>query len=537
LTSSDADPTATPPRLSDGQLGVIAVTLALRFPEWMQRRVEHIAYLDDVTVRERAGVMLRWPEPDFFPEGARPARGQMVYVPLDLLTKGPLIGLDGSRPDGSPFPILPFGRTAALAAAGITALVWDLSRQTRGIELKDDTVEIMQAVVASPAALARPLLRVFREPGSELGEVLGEHNELRGLLEELADSLLMLAPAVYEPGGEVVYRYTYCKPLPWERPRHNRFLALFGYADARGGYRNLALGRSASYHLEVEAPAEVRLTRARLYGVYDQPPGQAPITALIGEDGDSPVIDIHARRPTAEAFALADPMHPPSRPPLLALPAQDATPKAAVEAARRGAATAVSRSDRGYATLRFRPEPFGTFLATTVVSFLTALLLIAARTRLPELDGQISAALLLALPVLALGYLTRAGEHQFATRLLRGVRVAALAVGMCSLLVAGVLGGGFIHHPPAQPPDYLCSRLPAGRGAGSPGLTLRCVAQATPAGAASVPAGVEVVVDVATSLATLLALVLLVGWVSTYGRSSRRLPEPTATGSATTLTS
>jgi hypothetical protein len=510
--------------LSEVQLGVIAVTLALRFPEWLQRRVERLTYLDDVTVRNSGGVMLRWPEPEFFPEGARPQAGQMVYVPLTLLTKDPLIRLDGICPDGSPFPILPFGRTAALASMGITTLVWDLSQKTRKRGLDDGTVEIMDAVAAAPAALARPALKILKDPQSELSQVLAEHNELRGLFEELAESLLMLAPAIYEPGREAVYRYTYCKRLPWEDPGDHRLaamLAMLGYADVRGGYRGLSLGWSASYHFEVEAPAEVRLSRVRLYGTYDRPPGQPPVTALLDEDGETPVVDLHGRRPTEQAFTSPDLMHP--RPPRSAPPAGDLTASDALQAIRRGLPTPVSRSDRGYATIRFRPDPFGTFLVATVTSCLTALLLVAARTRLPELDGQISAALLLALPILALGYLTRAGEHSFATRLLRGVRVTALVVGMCSLLVACVLGGGFIRHPPARAPNYTCSDHRVQWRPGEYRLVWRCIAKTPAVEKSTVPSGVEIVVDIATLLATILALVLLGGWVSTRWRSSRRL--------------
>jgi hypothetical protein len=508
-----------PDRLSESQLGVIAVTLALGFPSWIQRRVERVRYLDDVTVQQSGGVMLRWPEPDFFSEGARPQVGQLIYVPLDLLTKESLGALEGTRPDGSPAPILPFGRAATLASAGITTLVWARSQEERGRGLEDVSLEIIDAVVRSPAPLASAVLGPLDDPASELGAILGERNELRGLLEELVSSVLVLAPAVYEPGAEVVYRYSYCKPLPWENKGRKRLAAMFGYSDARGGYRGLSLGWSASYHLEIEAPAEVDLVRARLYGSYVREPGKQPVPALIGEDGDSPVIDLHARRPTEQAFKTGDPAHPPSRPPMLPTVSGMQTTAAALAVAEQGAPTPVDRSDRGYATFRFRPDPMGTFFATTVVSCLTALLLVTARTRLPELDGQISSALLLALPVLALGYLTRPGEHSFATRLLRGIRGAALLVGICSLLVAAVLGGGFIHSQRAPVPTYVCASSP------THDMDLRCSARRALSEAAVVPVGVKVVVDAATIVASFFAVVLLGGWASTRWRSSGRLSD------------
>jgi hypothetical protein len=59
-------------RLTDDELASIAVRLALSFPQWIERRVEHVVYLDDTPVRQRESVTLRWPEPEFFVDEARP---------------------------------------------------------------------------------------------------------------------------------------------------------------------------------------------------------------------------------------------------------------------------------------------------------------------------------------------------------------------------------------------------------------------------------------------------------------------------------
>src|SRR5262245_36036300 len=104
----------------DERLGGIAVHLALEFPRWIERRVEHVSYLDEDTSKWLEGVMLRWPEKSTFPSDVRPENGELIYVPLDLLTKDTLVGLQGWQPDGHPFPILPAARSCALASAGIT---------------------------------------------------------------------------------------------------------------------------------------------------------------------------------------------------------------------------------------------------------------------------------------------------------------------------------------------------------------------------------------------------------------------------------
>jgi hypothetical protein len=549
------------PALTEDQLGNVAVRLALSFPEWLQRRVEHVSYLDQRTVRQAEGVMFQWPQPEFFAEGARPEPGQMVYVPLDLLTKEPLAGLEGTRPDGSPFPILPFERTARLASAGITAFVWGEAKKHKQ-SLGRESLQIIDAIVTSAPAIATALLDVITNEHSELGKALPLHTEVRGLLEELATSVLLLAPAVYEPGEEVVYRYGYCRVLP-KRPERRRLRIMLGLADIDVEHQGLSLGWGKTYHFEVDAPAGVRLSRARLYGTYACGPGE-PVTALIAEDGEGPLVDLHALRPIDAAFKTADPEKPPYRPPLLPTIPASATPAQLLLAARQGKATSTDRSDNGYAEIRFRVEPFGTFLAAMVISVLTALLLLVARTRLPELDGQISSALLLALPIVTLGYLTSAGEHSFATRLLGGIRAMALAVGVLSLLVAAVLSGGFLHHTTAVPPSYACtgaltradaaasshlihadrsSYLPAASSwhhrthqTGPPGrhaipvsnAKLVCKGGRPGSEATTVPRGIRIIVDLATTLAVILAAALLIGWLSTWRRSTGRLRDAKA---------
>ena len=279
--------------LDPDQLGLLVVTLALKFPEWMQRRVERVTYLDDRTARISEGVMLRWPEPGFFPDGARPRPAEKIYVPLDLLTKGPLIGLDGMSPDGSPFPILPYAETTKLSSAGLTSLIWGLKRQRGGGQLTHDALRLIDAAVRAPPPIARSLLAVLDDENTELGGLLRDRHPLAGLLRELGANLMLLASSTYDPGAEVVYRYSYSRTLPWPR---RRLRAALGFKDLQCEIDGLSIGWSASYHLEIDAPPEVTLSRARLYGRYA---GRVD-WVLVAEDGGKPGVDLHARRPIAE---------------------------------------------------------------------------------------------------------------------------------------------------------------------------------------------------------------------------------------------
>jgi hypothetical protein len=196
------------------------------------------------------------------------------------------------------------------------------------------------------------------------------------------------------------------------------------------------------------------------------------------------------------------------------------------------------RAETGYARVRLRLDPAGTFFVATVVSCITALLLVGARPRLVRLDGQTAAALLLALPILTLGYLTRPGEHSLVTRLLSSIRLAALAVGICSLLVAAILAGGFVEHTGSKPARYSCTsqiddrpvkRAPhaSWRMTADPDATnMSCANVPAVASKSSLEPAAQNVANVATWLAVGLALMLLTGWLWTRVRSNGMLPEP-----------
>ena len=512
------------PRLTDDQLGSIAVRLALSFPEWVERRVEHVVYLDDTTVRQRESVTIRWPEPEFFVLDARPHAGQTIYVPLDVIVKQSLIEVDVANPDDSTFAILSTRRNGTLAASGLTSAIWFLSEDTRkGKGLSDDTLRRIEAIVRSPAPLARKLLAVLKDRSTELGEVLGQPDEFRGLLSELATNFLMLAPAIYEPGVETVLKYSYSQRLPWKLSLRN-VAATFGLANLHSDLTRLALGYADSYHLEVDAPEDVRLARARLFGSYVDSAGTGRVTIAIAVDGDNPVVDLHARRPTAATLKLAEEYRakPLAKRILSRKPGTAPLPDDALEAATASAPTAVARSDRGFAQVSFRPRVAGPFIAAVVTSTLTSVLLIGARQRLPEIDGQVGSAVLLALPVLAAGYLTRPGEHAFATRLLTGVRLSALIVGVCSLLVAAILGGGFIEHPQPAPQAFTCSSA-NGRRSLARTRTARCVADQPHAERAKVPDEVRLAVDGSTIVAVSFSALLLAGLLRTWLWPSVRL--------------
>jgi hypothetical protein len=206
-----------------------------------------------------------------------------------------------------------------------------------------------------------------------------------------------------------------------------------------------------------------------------------------------------------------------------------------LDAASGATSTATERADQGYGKVWFRLDPDGTFFAATAVSCLIALLLVGATVRLRELDRQTGAALLLTLPVLALGYLARSGEHSFTTRLLVGIRVAALVIGACSLVVAWILAGGVVENRPAIAAGYACEahvtdlnphRAPhrSWKTVADPDITqLHCGSGTPTPGSAIVISWARTTAIVATAVAGALALWLLAGLLYTRFRASGML--------------
>ena len=499
-----------PVQLSDAQLGSIAARLALYPQAWIERRVQGVTFVDDTTVRQRISVTIRHPPAEFFSQAAQPTDGQTIYLPLDLLSKKPLRKLDVAYEDGSTFAVPATARNGEIASRGLTDAVWGYSQQTRGgLGLSARSLTVLDLLVKSPATAANELLRVIDDRTEELSQVLAEANELRALADDLARNFWMLAPVRYVAGGERVLKYSYTLPLPWKFQRRD-FAAYLGFADFRRVLDRLPIGFGASYHLTVDAPDDVRLTRGRLFGSYAADEAGNRVTLAIAEDGDNPVIDLHARRPRASVLHTDKATQRRSwLPSALGFgPAYGSVAGAGpagdpVQRAEAYRPTDTQRSDRGFADLHFRPM-FASVAPLAAISVLTAVGLAFIRPRLAQADDQTMSAVVLALPIVGASFLARPGEHAFATRLLRGFRLQALIVGVCALGIAAILGLGFIKRPLASSFDCRpSSGVHATRG--------QRLCRSRPAELATVPNDVQLAVNFLTAVAVVIAAGMLLG--------------------------
>jgi hypothetical protein len=147
---------------------------------------------------------------------------------------------------------------------------------------------------------------------------------------------------------------------------------------------------------------------------------------------------------------------------------------------------------------------------------LSAILLHVFSSRLAQLNGETTGAILLVVPALLFGYLARPGEHAIATRLLAGVRVLGLVSALAALGGAGLIASGDIQSTPIPIQDRLDCRLSAGVG-GSAAAASRgardftCALAGVPASKTPVTKGAQAFMDWLVRLSAGAAVVLVLG--------------------------
>ena len=184
-------------------------------------------------------------------------------------------------------------------------------------------------------------------------------------------------------------------------------------------------------------------------------------------------------------------------------------------------------SDSATATVSLLPRRSGTVPAAGIASIATAITLGLFASRLRELDGQTSAAVLLLLPAVLAAYLSRPGEHRFTTRALRAIRILAMISASCAVALSVMIAGGLLtteakpkspasgqsaNNPAAVRPSCPVTGMLGTRKHGAPshlGLAVSCnpaVPVASRATGATAPAR-KVVPALAQAVATGLAVI------------------------------
>jgi hypothetical protein len=331
----------------------------------------------------------------------------------------------------------------------------------------------------------------------------------------------------FEPGRNRVLKVAYDVDQPWDEPVPRiilgRMLRGLGALPRLRTFQELNIGQGLGHHIEVVAPEDTEIIAARLRGTqWSTVEHEEQLLA-----GDAQV----RSRSRSHAYVR-----------LSAGDEGAADPDALRDKRLLG------RGDRAEFTVAIAPRRSGVIAVATITAAFTAVTMTVFATRLADLDGQTSAAVLLLVPVIFAAYVSRPGEHPFATRALIGVRTWALIGGGLAAILSAMIGAGFMKPEPSAAPKPRASvqelrcRTTAARARAtasrrSPASRALCTLRShSPAAASSRPAGrAEVdplVAFVSWTLAASsggVALVMFMGYVvaASVRRGRERLMPPT----------
>lgn len=271
-------------------LGVIAVQLALNFPEWVRRRRFVVSYINDTTIQQRMSIDFVLPRETWFWSTVAPTAGSRIYVPLYLPAKETLDQFTAFDEGGRRLTMLPTADNGALAVAGLLPLVRGLATERLAPSRLEVVLPLLEAeltkVVMAPRRPDAPTTDAVLDAAlcGPLGEVLTEDDQTKAVVQDLAGGFLMLVPVEYRPGVDRLLKAEWNVPNYWIGQRGangpmrwaQSFLASIGWADKRQNIPNLQIGWSRSTHVEVVAPEDVD-DRETVAGPWRYSDGRAPV--------------------------------------------------------------------------------------------------------------------------------------------------------------------------------------------------------------------------------------------------------------------
>jgi hypothetical protein len=369
----------TPRRPSDEQLalGRSVIEQFTGSREWIHRRVETVAFQDHTSIRRRVSV-------DFTP----PAE-VLATVPIALLEKRPLVHFDLRDEAGASVPLLGRDQNAVFAAAGIAALLEDLTHDPVSDFM---WVRLCEVTAAAPDDARDAVREIAKDPSNEAATAWG-NGRIRALLATLADNFLVLVP-LDKPVRRRVLKYAYDQRVQRLRrpltlgPPLRRLATALGWRGLNSWFGLPDLGSAASYHFEIgpgeglEAAGEVR---AQTSG---EPMGHAE------------------REFVARAHLYVD---------------------------------GSQIGTRAFARVVLRVRREGLLRGAPWIGLSSAAVLTLAWFGLPDIASRDVAPLILVVPSVLAAYIGRPGEHPLVSQLLLPARALLLSSGLLSFAGAAAL--------------------------------------------------------------------------------------------------
>ena len=334
---------------------------------WTHRRVEGIKFVSGDSVRRQVSLDVEILE-------ANPYR----VVPLALLVKQPLVALDVSDENGERLPVLTKAENGFVAWCAACAFGASIVEEL----LAPAVVQDLRRITSEDPSLARSLSTRFG--ASTTGDrrqrdVLTRHQGFAEVLAAFAENFILLVET--DTDRRRIIKFAYDEPFSPPAELLPRISQQLGWTYTSFDFLIPGVGDSGSYHVEVEAPAELALDEA-VFFVESGDQLEARPGRIVGQKAHVYVDDV-----------------PPSA--------------------------------YGMVSVWLRQPRPGVLRLSALMAFLTAVALTFYLINLQELRPSLTASLLLTIPGLLSIFIARPREHALATYFFFGIRCA---IGLSALL-------------------------------------------------------------------------------------------------------
>jgi hypothetical protein len=313
--------------------GLTLLKLIINSSAWVVRRVEHVDFLDECTVRRRVSIDYEAPQDAVI--FCRPDGQEVRILPFAIMRRKSLVNFDFRDHDGRAVPLLGLRQNQALTLAIIRA--W-ASATLQALDppgiISSETGDFLDDVVAGDQIeLWRAFERMWgAEAGSQLRR-LGKDGHFRVVLDRLADSFVLFGLHEGQFGERRVIKFSYDEPLTlrFTKPRYQphgpdgtggrerseevrlsrwgltAFSAAMGFSPTRIKFPVPAAELAGSFHFEISAPPEVSIIKSVLLAGRPIPESatQAASATCTASQGSQYTLmkDRERRRPSFDAIS------------------------------------------------------------------------------------------------------------------------------------------------------------------------------------------------------------------------------------------
>jgi hypothetical protein len=396
--------------LCDDRVGLQMLQTWVASKQWVHRRVETIAFVDERRVRRQVSVDLTVPEQAPCIE---PRPGRVVRVlPVAIMRKRTLVNFDLRDGQGRALMLLSLRQNQRLTFTLLRA--W--ARTLTGRPLERSVLETLERIACGTRQETEDAWRRLEgwKTSNGQGGSLMRNRAFEAVVKRLTHCFLLFVAVEAEPFARLLVRYAYERSimLYWRRPR--RVLRrIVGVHPITLEFPQPSAESAQSYHCEIEAPSGVDVVSARLLGhawarrrdLLDEL-AQERIEVLENQRLDGPERGVNLRRVN---------LHTVDVPP----------------------------GSRTRSVAELWPERGAWLQLSTLIAWLSGLALVLAALRLPDVmpaepggERRPDAIVLLFVTysVILEALLIKSDEHPLATRLLRPFRRAAAVCGLLPLV-------------------------------------------------------------------------------------------------------